>query len=188
MGDIMYYNENMTEEKMLLGKEMDKAVHYVAKNILESGHNSKPILSHSFRVAELLYQFGYGKNIVIAAILHDLIEDTDVTYEQLKNDFGHEIANLVQAVSFDFQIKDYLKQTKDMFEKCINYGFDALIIKCSDLIQNIDFIQFVDDNKKRIELYKKYEIFLDISKKIIGNTEVYKILKDKYVSISITSN
>lgn len=175
----------MTEEKMLLGKEMDKAVHYAAKNILESGHNSKPVLSHSFRVADLLYQLDYGKDIVIAATLHDLIEDTDVTYEQLKNDFGKQVADLVQAVSFNPQIEDYLEKTKSMFKNCVEYGFDALIIKCSDLIQNIDFVQFVDDDKKKSELLKKYEMFLEMSKDIIGDTEVYKILKDKYMNISI---
>ena len=176
----MYFSEKMTEERMLLGKEMDKAVHYAAKNILEFGHNSKPVLSHSFRVAELLYQLGYSKEIVIAATLHDLIEDTSVTYEQLKTDFNERIADLVQAVSFNPQIKDYLEQTNDMFKKCIEYGFDALIIKCSDLIQNIDFIQFVDNNQKRNTLLKKYEIFINISKDIIGQTEVYKLLKEKY--------
>ena len=91
----MYYNGIMTKERMLLGKEMDKAVHYAAKNILESGHNTKPVLSHSFRVAELLYQLGYSKDIVVAATLHDLIEDTDVTYEQLKVDFSENTVNML---------------------------------------------------------------------------------------------
>ena len=154
----MWYVENMTEEKMLLGKEMDKAVHYVAKNITESGHNPKPVLSHSFRVADLLYQLGYDKDIVIAATLHDLIEDTDVTYEQLKKDFSETIANLVQAVSFNPNIEDYIEQATEMFKKCVEFGFDALIIKCSDLIQNIDFVQFVNDESKRNQLLRKYHI------------------------------
>ncbi len=179
----MWYIENMTEEKMILGKEMDKAVHYVAKNLAVSGHNPKPVLSHSFRVADLLYQLGYDKDIVIAATLHDLIEDTDVTYEQLKKDFSEKIANIVQAVSFNPQIDDYLEQAKDMFNKCIEYGYEAVIIKCSDLIQNIDFVQFVNDNHKRNQLLKKYETFLDMSKDTIGDTEVYKILKEKYNNI-----
>ena len=179
----MWYIEDMNEEKMMLGKEMDKAIHYVAKNIAESGHNPKPVLSHSFRVADLLYQLGYERNIVIAAALHDLIEDTDVTYEQLNNDFGDKIANIVQAVSFNPQINDYLEQAKDMFNNCIEYGFEATIIKCSDLIQNIDFVQFVSDEQKKNQLVKKYELFLDMSKGLIGDTEVYKILKEKYDKI-----
>ena len=180
----MYKVKKMTMEKMELEKEMDKALHYVARNISETGHNSKPVLLHSFKVAEMLYQLGYNKDIVIAAVLHDLIEDTAVTYEQLKIDFGEKIANLVQAVSFNPQIDDYLEQAKDMFGKCIEYGFDAVIIKCADLLQNIDFVQFVD-NKKRNELLKKYEMFIEMASNIIGNTELYKKLKEKFISISI---
>ncbi len=181
----MYYIENMTKEKMKIGQKMDRALHYAAKNILLTSHNSKPVLSHSFRVAELLYQLGYDENIVVAAVLHDLIEDTDVTYEQLKRDFDEKTADLVRAVSFNPQIDDYLEQTKDMFERCIDYGFDAVVVKCSDLIQNIDFVQFINDNSTKRNLLKKYEMFIEMTKNIIGDTEIYKILKDKYSNISI---
>lgn len=176
--------KNMNREKMELGKEMDRAVHYAAKNIFETGNNSKPVLSHSFRVAELLYQLGYDKDIVIAAVLHDLIEDTDVTYEQLKRDFSERIADIVQAVSFNPQIDDYLKQTKDIFDKCIGFGIEAVVIKCSDLIQNIDFVQFVDDEQKRNKLLEKYKIFIEMTYNIIGSTRLYKILREKYTNIS----
>jgi len=170
----------MNKEKMELGKRMDKAVHYAAKKLLETGHNSKPVLSHSFRVADLLYQLDYSENIVIAAALHDLIEDTDVTYDQIKEDFGTEIADIVAAVSFDPKIEDYLEQAKKMFEACIEYGKEAVIVKCSDLIQNIDFVQFVDNIEKRTLLIEKYQLFLNMTESIIGNTELYKILNNKY--------
>ena len=159
---------------------MDKALHYAAKNILETGHNSKPVLTHSFRVADLLYQLDYEEDIVIAAILHDLIEDTCVTYDDIKNHFNERVADIVLAVSFDPNIDDYIDQTKAMFTNCINYGIEAVIVKCSDLIQNIDFVVFVDDIEKRNTLLKKYEIFLDMTKDIISTTKIYEILKNKY--------
>ena len=40
----------MNQEKMELGKKMDVALHYVAKNLSETGHNTKPVLFHSFKV------------------------------------------------------------------------------------------------------------------------------------------
>ena len=169
----------MNEEKMKLSKKMDKAVHYAAKNILESGHNSKPVLFHSFRVAELLYELNYSEDIVIAAVLHDLIEDTDVTYEEIKQNFGKKVADIVDAVSFDPNISDYIEQTKCMFNNCINYGIEAVLVKCSDLIQNIDYVQFVDDLEKRNILLKKYKLFLEMTNDIIGDTEIYNILKKK---------
>ena len=45
-----------------------------------------------------------------------------------------------------------------MFNNCINYGIEAVLVKCSDLIQNIDYVQFVDDLEKRNILLKKYKI------------------------------
>ena len=174
----------MNEEKLNISKKMDEAVHYAAKNILETGHNSKPVLSHSFRVADLLYNLGYEEDIVIAAVLHDLIEDTNVTYEDIKGNYGKKIADIVQAVSFDPKIDDYIEQTKAMFNNCINYGKEAVLVKCSDLIQNIDFVQFVNDIEKRKTLLNKYSMFLEMTKSIIGETKIYDILKNKYEEIS----
>lgn len=170
----------MNFERMNLEKKLDKALHYTAKNLDKSGHNSKPVLFHSFKVSELLSRYGYKEEIVIAAALHDLIEDTDVTYEMLVNDFGKEIADLVLAVSFDPKVEDKLVQAKLMFENAKNYGKDALLIKCSDLIDNIQFVQFVDDKQKRIELFKKYDLFIKIAKDLIGEEEIFKLLQDKF--------
>ena len=99
----------MNQEKMELGKKMDVALHYVAKNLSETGHNTKPVLFHSFKVAYRLYQYDYDEEVVISAILHDLIEDTDVKKEDIANGFGNNIANIVEAVSFDSNIKDKLE-------------------------------------------------------------------------------
>lgn len=173
----------MNQEKMEIGKKMDEALHYTAKNLAETGHNTKPVLLHSFKVAYRLLEYGYEENIVIAATLHDLIEDTDVKYEDIEEKYGNFIADLVQAVSFNPQIENKLEQAKSMFENCINFGKEALLIKCSDLIDNIDYIQFVDDKEKRIELLKKHKLFIEMSKNIIGNEDIYKLLENKIKDI-----
>ena len=170
----------MTQEKMELGKKMDVALHYVAYNLRKTGHNTKPVLFHSFKVAYKLYQCGYGEEIVIAAILHDLIEDTSVTKEDIKIKFGESIANIVSAVSFDSNIKDKLEQARVMFQNCIDYGIEAVILKCADLIDNIDYVLFVKDKEKCDILLAKYKLFLSMSEVLIGNTEIYKELETKF--------
>ena len=52
-------------------EEMDSAFHFVSICLEESGHNTKPVLFHSFKVAMSLYSSGYSRDIVIASILHD---------------------------------------------------------------------------------------------------------------------
>lgn len=169
----------MTQEKMELGKKMDIALHYTAYNLRKTGHNTKPVLFHSFKVAYKLYQYGYSEDVVIAAILHDLLEDTSVTKEDIKVKFGESIANIVSAVSFDSNIKDKLEQARIMFQNCIDYGIEAVTIKCVDLIDNIDYVSFVKDKEERDVLLAKYKLFLLMSENLIGNTEVYKELETK---------
>jgi len=173
----------MNKEKMELGKKMDEALHYVSSNLLISGRNSKPVLFHSFKVAFRLYELNYDENVVISAVLHDLIEDTDITYEDIKSKYGKEIADIVSAVSFDPKIDDKLEQARRLFENCLNCGKAALLIKCSDLIDNIDFIIFVDDKEKRIELLKKHKLFIEMSKNELVHEEIYNILKNKIIEI-----
>lgn len=173
----------MNKEKMELGKKMDEALHYVSKNLLISGHNTKPVLFHSFKVAFRLYELNYDEKTVISAILHDLIEDTDITHEDIKNRYGEEIANIVSAVSFDPKIDDKLEQARRLFENCLNCGRSALLVKCSDLIDNIDFIMFVDDKEKRIELLKKHKLFIEMSKNELSDEEIYNTLKNKIIEI-----
>lgn len=169
----------MTEEKMKLGKELDSALHYTAYNLRKTGHNTKPVLFHSFKVAYKLYQYGYSEEVVIAAALHDLLEDTSVTKEDIKIKFGESIANIVSVVSFDSNIKDKLEQARIMFQNCIDYGIEAVILKCADLIDNIDYVSFVKDKEKYDILLAKYKLFLSMSEKLIGKTEIYKELETK---------
>ena len=169
----------MNQERMELGKKLDKALHYTAKNLYETGHNTKPVLFHSYKVSYLLYELGYSELIVIGDVLHDLIEDTDVSYKDIVNEFGEEVADVVQAVSFDPKVEDKLLQAKLMFENCREHGKEALLIKCSDLIDNIQYVQFVDDKEKKLKLLQKYDLFIDIAKDIIGNEKIFSILQDK---------
>lgn len=58
---------------------------------------------HSFKVAYKLYQYDYSEEVIIAAALHDLLEDTNVTKEDIKIKFRETVANIVNVVSFDYK-------------------------------------------------------------------------------------
>ena len=165
-----------------LEKKMDKALHYVAKNLSLSGHNSKPVLSHSFRVGLTLYSNNYEEDTIIAGILHDLIEDTDITKEDIEKEYNSKIASLVDAVSFNPHIEDKYLQAKEMFENCLKYGYDALIIKCADLLDNINYVPYADLNMQKI-LIKKYQLFLDMSKDLLKDEKIYHSLEQKVIAV-----
>lgn len=165
-----------------LEKEMDDALHFVAKHIKDSGNNTKPVLLHSFKMAYYLYLNNYSKDIIISAILHDLIEDTKVTGTIIEKEYGSNIKSIVEAVSFNSEIKDKEEQYISMFNECIKMGFEALIVKCVDLLDNINYVHLVKNKEFKKDLLKKYDTFLNMTKKYIGNEIVYKELKKRLTS------
>lgn len=161
-------------------KEMDAVIIYLAQTVLDSGHNEKPVISHSIRVGMTLFNWGYSREVVIAGILHDIIEDTNLTENELRAEFGEKITGIVSSGTFDSRIQSKQAQNYDMFMRCRNYGFDALIVKCADIFDNIDyFIPTPGYEELANYLIEKYHLFLEISEDVLKNEELYCALKDK---------
>src|SRR3954462_1081604 len=66
-----------------------------------------PFILHPLEVAELLSSSGYGDDVVTAAVLHDLVENTSATIDDVGDRFGDAVARLVAAVTEDPAIADY---------------------------------------------------------------------------------
>ncbi len=162
-----------------LEKKMSSAIEYLAVNFNKTSNNEKPVIIHSIRIGFQLFDMGYSDNIVIGAILHDLIEDTDITYEDIKNDFGKYIADIVLTTTFDRTIKDKQAREKEVISRCIKHSQEALIIKCADILDNTNYYHLVSDIEIKERLIKKYHLFLNGSKDIIGNEEIWNQLNDR---------
>lgn len=162
--------------------EIEKAITFLVKNINETGINSKPVILHSIRVAIYLLEKQYKIDIVIAAILHDVLEDTNVKEQELKEIFGNNITNIVKSVSYNEEIKDWTKKYQDVFKRTFNQGKDALVLKCADIYQNSYYIRKVEDNIFQKSLIEKIGYFLKISKNAIGNEVPWRDLKEQYES------
>lgn len=162
-----------------LEKKMEETLYYASTCYESDKANPKPVFLHSIRVALQLYELGYHENIILSAILHDLLEDTNVTYDQLKKDFNKEIADLVKAVSFDQEITDKLEQAKVMFEQCIVSGKDALVLKCADILDNMTYITLIEDEELFMIIREKYQLFLMMAKEYIGEEEIYIKAEEK---------
>ncbi len=143
--------------------KIENAISYLVVNYNNSGHNPKPVVLHSLRVAGVLMEMGYSNKIIIGAILHDILEDTEVTSEQLRGEFGEEIFLLVSSVSYNDAITDPIKLYKDMFNRILAYGREAVVLKAVDMAVNSLYINLVPDYHKRRELVEKGIYFLDIT-------------------------
>ncbi|MFN3692923.1 MAG: HD domain-containing protein [Candidatus Paceibacteria bacterium] len=108
------------------------------------------------------WKWAMTKKIIIGAVLHDVIEDTNVTNEQLREDFGQEVLDLVIAVSYDESISDPIEQYKEMYDRVLAYGKDAVVLKSVDIAVNSLYIDLVPDSNKRRQLVEKGTYFLDL--------------------------
>jgi len=86
-------NANPREQALAFAAEAHAGVHQERKG------TRFPYVAHPIRVAESLARFGLGDDVVVARLLHDTIEDTDVTADEIAAVFGARVAALVQSVS-----------------------------------------------------------------------------------------
>lgn len=153
---------------------LNRALLFTAKCFNESCHNhGKPVYLHSVKVAMKLMELGYNDKIVVGGILHDLIEDTDCTLEDIEREFGTDYAGLIEAVSFNPNIVDKFEQSKQMLDRAYSYGRDALIIKCIDMYENGKYYHLVTDPKTKDYLIRKYQYFTNLVSDILHDEPAY---------------
>lgn len=98
----------------------------------------KPALFHSVRVGTYLWNHNYSEDIQIAWLLHDALEDTDMTETQIKEWFGEEVLAIVKANSENLAIEKSL-QREDIVKRCSEVWENALIVKMADVYDNYKF-------------------------------------------------
>lgn len=160
--------------------EIEGAIKYLVHSFETSGDNPKPVILHSIRVGMDLYNRDYKKCIVIAGLLHDLLEDTDVTPEEIKSKFGKEVTNIVTATTYDESIEDYLDRHYDMYSRCFSLGREAVLVKAADILDNSDYYGEGDSEALQRNLINKLEYFIDASEPYIGNEDIHQELADKF--------
>ena len=107
------------------------------------GSAEEPYINHLLEVASLVAEATHGKepNLVIAALLHDAVEDQEVPYELIVREFGKKVADLVQEVSDD---KTLAKEERKAIQiKTVNKKSNgAKIIKLADKTSNLRAITY----------------------------------------------
>lgn len=159
--------------------EIERALRYLVHSFESSGDNPKPVILHSTRVAMNLYHREYAKPIVVSGLLHDLLEDTAVTSDELRSEFGDDVANIVEATSFDEDIDDYLERHYDIYRRCFEVGRSAVLVKAADILDNSDYYRVGDSEELQENLLTKMEYFVDESEPYIGDEDIYRELSDK---------
>ena len=96
--------------------------------------DAAPFVLHPLEVAVLLRNRGYDDEVVAAGLLHDAIEDTDATVEDLRDRFGQRVAGLVAALSDDGSIDDYAERKAALRQQVERAGAEAAAIYAADKV------------------------------------------------------
>ncbi|HWH19574.1 MAG TPA: HD domain-containing protein [Solirubrobacterales bacterium] len=104
---------------------------------IRNGSGGLPYIEHPRMVAATLAARGYGNATIAAAILHDVVEDSDTTVEELRAEFGNEIADLVDALSDDESIESYRERKDEHRGRVAEVDGDALAIYAADKLTNM---------------------------------------------------
>ena len=133
--------------------EIERALFFLSNALQKSGHNAKPVFLHSIQVAEMLWERDFPQDIVIAAILHDVIEDTNVTIQEIEC----EVMRYVDALTISSK-----QDVKQSFIRTAELGGDVLSIRAADLIQNSYYYHLAPVDMQR-QLRDKYAYFMELS-------------------------
>jgi (p)ppGpp synthase/HD superfamily hydrolase len=120
----------------LIARALAKATEAHAGQI-RNGSGGLPYIEHPRMVAATLAIHGYGDATLAAALLHDVVEDSDPTVEELRAEFGDEIADLVAALSDDESIESYRDRKDEHRRRVAAVDGDALAIYAADKLTNM---------------------------------------------------
>jgi (p)ppGpp synthase/HD superfamily hydrolase len=118
---------------------IDKAIKFATQ--AHSGQYRKgsdlPYITHPFAVSIILAQEGASQEQIIAGILHDVVEDTDVTIEEIKENFGNKVADLVFACSeYDPKASWYERKVQTI-NHLTSATDEVKLIVCADKLHNL---------------------------------------------------
>lgn len=118
-----------------------------------------PYIMHPIGVAKLLWEKGEirSSNVLTAAILHDTLEDTNATAEEIKSLFGSRVLNTVQELSNDPKLSTEEKKQKQI-DHAPFLSLDAQLIKLADRIYNVRDLENPPPqwSQKKIDVYRKW--------------------------------
>jgi (p)ppGpp synthase/HD superfamily hydrolase len=120
----------------LIARALAKASEAHAGQV-RNGSGGLPYIEHPRMVAATLATHGYADATLAAALLHDVVEDSDTTVEDLRGEFGEQIAALVDVLSDDESIEDYSERKNEHRARVRAADGDALPIYAADKLANM---------------------------------------------------
>lgn len=173
---LAYLNQS---EQLLL----EKAFHFGAKaHIKQFRKSGEPYITHPITVASILSELHFDINTLCAAVLHDTIEDTDVTEKDIAKKFNKTVAYLVQAVTKldKLKFRNLQEAQAESFVKMLFAMADdvrVIIIKLADRLHNMRTINAMSESSRKRIARETLDVFAPIAERL-GLTKIQYEMED----------
>ena len=202
-------NKVKSYNKFLKPKTLSKAYSFALKaHEKQKRDEGSPYIIHPVAVANILTELKLDSATIATGLLHDTIEDTYATYKTIQDEFGKEVADLVDGVTkiSEFENQALSNSKAENFRKLIlatSRDIRVLLVKLADRLHNMRTIQFVANKEKQVRKAKEtMEIYAPLADRMgmnrikdeledlcfeVLNPEARKLIKDRLKNIKNTN-
>ena len=185
-------NKVKSYNKFINPETLSKAYEFALKaHVKQKRDEGAPYIIHPVAVADILSDLKLDSATIATGLLHDTIEDTHATYNTIKEEFGQEVADLVEGVTkiSEFENQAGENSKAENFRKLIlatSKDIRVLLVKIADRLHNMRTIKFVKDKNKQIRKAKEtMEIYAPLADRM-GMNRIRDELED--LSFQILNN
>ncbi|MBE6947926.1 MAG: bifunctional (p)ppGpp synthetase/guanosine-3',5'-bis(diphosphate) 3'-pyrophosphohydrolase [Ruminococcaceae bacterium] len=164
-----------TITKCMPGADMaliDRAVEYARnKHIVQTRKDGSPYIIHPLAVAKIVTEMGLDVDAVLGALLHDCIEDTDASHEEIEKLFGPTVAELVEGVTkltranFSSTEQAQMENLRKMF-MAMSKDIRVVLIKIADRLHNMRTMQYQTPEKQVAKCRETMDIYAPLAHRL----------------------